>query len=471
MLALSLFLRAHGYAAVGERDLWGRALLVNAGVVPFETAATAFPPLPQMVAVSVNWLLPGLGPLALSLLVALLAAWLVTTWFVMLRKAKFGLAASLAVTALLAFNPIFVRAVTEGTGGVLVLLGVWLLALGIFNLRRSYRVNDIMLVSIALVVLAFSHPFGAVLAIASIPFLALVAPPDLLERSPISVFLVLLFPLAFSVLSFIFVNWILAGDAFHFLARAAANVASMSDRSGAVFPPNMLVVAALAAAGTLVAAPITIVMAMQARTLQPLLLATIGLCAMLVSAIVFAALLGVAPPLALALGPAAVIAAACTVYWPDSRLHRRAIMLWLVAGFFGATVILVGDASPQTRQWLSAALGAEQGRMEEENALLARLLADSRDILLDAEAAGAVVAMRGSADGLLSADAFAVRIASTRREMTWPVVVVRNAASALGMDKVGRAFPELFEKGAPGYRMVFDGPTWRAYRAIGEDRS
>ncbi|MBB4303177.1 hypothetical protein GGD81_002220 [Rhodobium orientis] len=471
VLALALFLRAHGYTAAGELDLWGRTLLVNAGVMPFEVAATAFPPLPQIAAVGANWLVPDLGPPVLSIVVAMLAAWLVTSWFVMLRNAKFGIVVSLAATTLLAFNPLFLRAASEGSGFVLLNLGIWLLALGLFNLRQFYRVNDMMLVSVALVVLSFSHPFGAVVAVVSIPFLALSVPPDLLEKSPSGVYLVLLFPLVFAILSFIFVNWILTGDALHFLARSETSTAFMSDRNGVVFPSNMLIVAAVAATGFFGVAPIAIFMGVRTWTLRPLLLAIGGLFATLVSAIVYAALLGVVPPLALAIGPAVVIAAACAVHWPRSHDGQRAIILWLAVGLFGGTAILIGDTSLQTRQWRSAAFGRETAPIDQEQVLLAGILAGRKGVLLDAQAAPALIAMRGSADGLLSPDAFPFRMSALRREMNWPIVVVRSKMSPHGSDRVGRAFPELFDDGAPGYRKIFDGSTWRAYQAIGGNRS
>ena len=50
-----------------------------------------------------------------------------------------------------------------------------------------------------------AHPFGMLLVFASLPFLALVMPADRLRNAPIPMYLMLLFPMIFCLLSFMYV--------------------------------------------------------------------------------------------------------------------------------------------------------------------------------------------------------------------------------------------------------------------------
>ncbi|MFT6474207.1 MAG: hypothetical protein ACJAUS_001923, partial [Qipengyuania sp.] len=158
LVALAFILHARGYVSASNLDLHGRTLLSLEGLIRFEDIVTAFPPLPYITGIGLNHFVPVSGTAGLAVLSAVLAAALVLAWFWAFRANGLSLWEASAASAVLALNPVFLRGATEGIGFILVHWGLWLTALGMFSLRRGERVNDLMLVSLGLCLMAFAHP-------------------------------------------------------------------------------------------------------------------------------------------------------------------------------------------------------------------------------------------------------------------------------------------------------------------------
>ena len=85
-------------------------------------------------------------------------------------------------------------------------------------------------------------------------------------------------------------------------------------------------------------------------------------------------------------------------------------------------------------------------------------------MLVDTFNAPAVVLGRGGARGLLppSDEAFALALLFGRIETAY--VAVPNPQSAAGvLDRLNKAFPALYRRGAPGYRLVYQNESWRLF--------
>ncbi|PEQ10494.1 hypothetical protein B2G71_21955 [Novosphingobium sp. PC22D] len=466
LLALLLALQARGHVSGSGLDLWGRTLLANARLIAIDDILTAFPPLSYLGSIVLASLFPWLGPTTPSLLAAMLGGVLVGGWFATLRDNGFGRWAAPAATLLLGANPLFLRAVAEGPAFVLLHWGVWLLALGMFQLRRGHRVNDIILIALALVLIGLSHPLGLVLTFAVLPFLALVMPPDRLRDAPAAAFLVLLFPLLFTAASFLYVNWIFGGAPLHFLdtlSRETAGLGTGAETNLADDGLRGLHPALLAAIGIIAACPIGVSMFVRTSGMPPLRFAVLALLGWLVSATILAALFDLLPSPALVAGLGVPLAAACAVRWPHERPARRETLLLLLAGMIGALVLSMADDSSETHRWRRAALGQPVPPPDPDLAELAVVLKQHDGILFDAEAAPAVVALRGRAAGIFSAETQAFQLAGLGSGGDAKVLVVRNHASSFGSDRIGRMFPELYDLGRPGYVRVFDSERWRVY--------
>ena len=466
MFALCAFLfglQANGYESTSNLDQWGRSLLARSGGLSFADVVTAFPPIALIAMICLDWLAPQLGPLTPLVLSAALASALLTSWFSGMRAAGLGTRRSLIATALLGINPAFLHAVSEGAGIVLTLWGLWLLAIGMFNLRQETRTNDIILVAGALVLLGFSEPFGLIAACAAIPFLSVVVPPDLLAKSTGGVFIVLLFPFAFSVAGFLYVNWLFTGDPMHFSATFGQGAAGVDLRAryGPVPAPSV----ALAVAGLLLANPLGLWSLARFRRVGPLHRGTLAILGFAVSSILIGWAAGDLPAPAVTAGLVCSLAAAtgavCARY---SRL-RRVIVPALFAGLVGGSIVTFADHTAPTGRWRAAALSHRVAPLDPELRQLGLALRDRQGILFDAASAPIAVAARRTADGIHSAQSHAFRLASLTGRFNAPFLVVRSAESETGADALGRIFPGLFQNGAAGYRLIFDGLDWRIYAA------
>jgi hypothetical protein len=85
-------------------------------------------------------------------------------------------------------------------------------------------------------------------------------------------------------------------------------------------------------------------------------------------------------------------------------------------------------------------------------------------VLVDSINAPAVVVGRGSAAGLVSPtdDDFALSLLTA--SVRTPFVAVPDPQSRTGaLDRLNRAFPQLYRHGQPGYRLVYHNNNWRLF--------
>lgn len=460
-MALLLWLGAQGFRSTESLDLWGRALLAAGGQTPLRDVVTAYPPAPILVMAGAAGLAPMLGAAAPWFPVALLAATLVLAWHATLRDAGLGRGARLLAVLLLALNPLFLRALAGGVEPMLLEWGVWMLAYGMFNMRLKSRVNDIILVAAALVLLGASGPFGLVIVLAALPFLALIVLPDLLVQSVSGSYLVILFPLLFSGLGFLFVNWIFTGDPLHFL---------VGPQGWPPAAPAGLRQAGLALVGVVLMSPLSIWAVLRARRLAGLQSGAVAALGMPVAVIGLGWATGTLPGPALAASLGCGLAAASAAVVASFRRLQPVVIPALLFTLLAGAAIAFTDRSAATLRWRSAALGHKVSAPAPEMAALGRALRGRHDILFSAADAPAAVAERGSAAGIVGQHAEAFQLAAQTHRLTARVLVVRSAQSVRGADGLGRAFPRLFTAGVPGYRLIYDGPDWRVYQSDLEAR-
>ncbi|MCJ2188865.1 hypothetical protein [Novosphingobium beihaiensis] len=474
LLAALLEAANRGYVSTSNMDLWGRTLLASSGELSIQKVVTAFPPLPYATVLAIHGAVPGLDFAAPQLLSALIASLLVWGWYRTLRESGFSLRPAILAVLLLAGSPLYLRAVAEGPGFMMLLAGFWLFALGMFQLRRGHRVNDIILVSTGLVITGFSHPFGLMLVLGVLPFLALAAPPDRLRTATLAVLLVLLFPLIFALASFIYVNWVFAGDGFYFLSHLSRETAGLGSSNVLFFDagqmPGGIVPPLIAAMGVFAVSPIAISMFVLTARLPPLRLAAAGLIGHLVCTMFLAYMFGLLPPIAAAASLGLPLAAATSARWPQPRPHRSGVIIMLLAGFIGSWLIAATDPASETVRWRAALTGAPVPSTDPELDALAAHTQHKDSVLFDAEAAPAVIALRGNAQGIWSADTTQFRIAALSKTIDARMIVVRNPHSALGGGRVARNFPRLYDEGHPGYHRLFDSGRWRIYVASEGER-
>jgi hypothetical protein len=91
-------------------------------------------------------------------------------------------------------------------------------------------------------------------------------------------------------------------------------------------------------------------------------------------------------------------------------------------------------------------------------------IAGRQGVLVDSINAPAVVVGRGSASGLVapSDDEFALSLLTA--SVRTPFVAVPDPQSRGGaLDRLNRAFPQLYRHGQSGYRLVYHNNNWRLF--------
>lgn len=455
LLAFLLTLERGGYASMSALDLWGRTLLAADGAVRAPSVIAAFPPLPYMAAITAQLALPAFGPTLLPVLSVLFYALMIAGWCRAFAGEGMPRPAGAAAIALLAGNPLLLRSIAEGPGWAALHCGLSMLAVGLFNLRRNARINDVILVALALPVVMLADPFGLVLVAAAIPAIVLCVPQAQMARSPAGVMMTLLFPAAFMFAGFAYANWIFNGDPWAFLGRLDAL---------ATVPPLPLRDLGLALAGMLAVAPILFAIVIRTRRQSGLRRATlaVSLCAALAAGIAWATKLWPSPVQVAAL--ALPLAMAATTRWPRNRMgDEKGILALLAVGWVGAAVVVTMAPDAESERLRDALTGAPVAAADAEMAALGLSLHGRGDVLFDAEAAPAAIAYRGDAEGLWAASTMRFRIAGMRQFADADVLVVRSNRALAGADAMGRTFPALYRDGVPGYVLLHDGPDWRAW--------
>ena len=454
--AAAQMLAARGFSRGLTNDLIGMVLLGASAKIDTAQIISAYPPITYLTMLSLQKVTGLQGLAAARLLTALLAGALGAAWMASLLRARYKPLRAVVFVALLVLNPLFLRAVAGGPEFMLVLWGTWLLAANAFTLRATGGVNALILFSAALVILMFSMLLGAVFALAAMPFLLLAVPADIKGRSHVSAYMVLLFPVWFSLVSFAFVNWLLLHDALAFIP---ARLYEVSLRSDGIWQK-----AAMAAALGVISAPILAGLIARTRTRRLVRAPALGLAATLPLAGALAILVGATESIAAPLAPAIALSAAVAARWPLEVGRSRRVAVLLFAGLLGGCISLFLDRS--NAQFLDALLGTTRPAERQTGAgQLGHFLAGRSGVLFDAVTYPAVVAARGSAEGLITSadDIFSLSLLRKRIEPAAVSVAVAAPDLARNADAISRVFPDLYSAGVPGFRLVYDQDGWRVW--------
>jgi hypothetical protein len=164
---------------------------------------------------------------------------------------------------------------------------------------------------------------------------------------------------------------------------------------------------------------------------------------------------------------APVLAATLIVRVPRLGERRREVIALLALGWIGGAVGLV-FADPRVPTVLDDALRGVASDSEHVDALkLGGVTRDLSGVLVDSGNAPAVVLGRSRADGLLmpQSESFEFSLLFARFEA--PYVAVPNPLTPAGaLDRLNKAFPDLYRHGADGYRLVYQNQTWRLFKRI-----
>src|ERR1700692_1983107 len=216
-----------GFVPDDSMRLWAGATSAGDGEISIGRIVAAYPTLP-FVATAVVALLSFDGTPAPALLAAGVLALVAVLWFESFRAAGFSL-----VTA----------AIIGGPADLCLALFLYLFAGALYDLRVRGTASEVMAVGLALVGLAFSHPIGAAIAFAAVPFLIFAVQPSLAASSALNVVVALVFPAVFAVGAFYYLAWVFPGAGWSFFAAPAESLAAWRAGVAGVLgdaPPGLL---------------------------------------------------------------------------------------------------------------------------------------------------------------------------------------------------------------------------------------
>jgi hypothetical protein len=292
--------------------------------------------------------------------------------------------------------------------------------------------------------------------LASLPALALAAPPAMLARTPGSIFLLLLFPVAFALFSFAYTRWALGAEPLSFLHAAFRSIPTPE---GAL-PLRMSQYVLEAVPALVLTAPLLIAFPFWSRNRPSHLLPAIGLTGAVLFAGVLQVLLQGNAHIALVLMSGVAVAAVCASR--AARERAGVALLFLCLGIAGASLVVAGAA------WRKGELSWPPARMQAAASPLGTALCGKRGVLLDTAAHPGLVQLCGTAERLVVAGEPEFNLQIQSRRLTSPFVLVGPFEMTAELDRIAHTFPDLYEHGADGYTRIHDGAGWRLYARTGQ---
>lgn len=448
--------------------LWANAITAGDGEMPIGRIVAAYPTVPFLATSLLEFITP-LGTPAPVLLTASVLAILAGAWLVLFRRAGLPLIAAALAALLIALHPAMLRAAIVGPADMILAAFLCLLAGALFDLRARSAAPEVMAVALALLGLAFSHPMGAALACAATPLLVFAVRPEMLASSAFNLVIALVFPTVFCVGAFVYMSWVFPGSGWSFLVAPAEGLATWTVGFSQIFGRGLtgslgLDAAITAAIALVFAAPLVPVAISWIYRRRPLLAPTLVVVLMMVAAVWIAVTTGVfGDPAAVAVIPP-ILAAVMITRVPAVRERLATVLMLLALGWFGG---IIGFAIVDPRGATNVVVALEGRGVDQERLAaigLGKATVGREGVLVDTFNAPAIVLGRGRARGLLSPSDEAFTLAALFSRIESPFVAVPDPQVGIGVqDRLNKAFPLLYRRGAPGYRLVYDKANWRLF--------
>jgi hypothetical protein len=477
VLALAASAARTGFLTDDALRLWAGASTAADGDLTIGRIVAAYPTLPFLTTTLVAWLTPAGAP-ASALVAAALFGLLVGACFKAFRDAELPRATAAAATVLIAFHPALLRAALAGPADMYLTVSLFAFGGALYALRARSGTSEVMAVGLLLLALAFAHPMGAAVAIASVPFLVFAVRPVLVASSALNVVVALVFPTVFAIAGFAYVSWVFPGAGWSFFAAPAASLSAWSAAVLRTFGDGasglLALDASLAMAVALaIGAPCAVVMLAFVYRRRPILVPALVFAATIVAATAISVTTGLfGDPTALAIAAPVLAATVLTrVPMPSVRLKPFVVPL-LALGWIGgfASLALVDPAAVAHARALLAGQSDEPERLD---ALGAGGATNERDgVLVDTDNTPAFVLGRGRARGILGPESepFALAILFARIDASF-VAVPDPQSTAGANDRLNKAFPLLYRRGMPGYGVVYQNNTWRVFGRLGNEQA
>lgn len=452
---------------------WAKVVeVLDADQFRFEYLGLLYPHFP-IYALMPFYYLPGLRDVAAPyLLSVLIGAGLLALWNHHLAQKGYNLSLRLLLVLLVAVHPFFLWSTTTGSQNALSMVMFYLLYLAISRLMHEQDTRSFIALAVVLAVYFFVDERTSYLFIGLLPLIPLIVPRRMLAESISSVYVIIAAPLLIVMLSWAYLSWIFQDDAWLFLSSPASSFrgafadapyVSWLRHYGGTYLSSLTVI--LVASAT--AFPVLLWLLYHSARHALLLRATIVLFAHpIIAATLATANYFLAHPADMLFLFAAGYMAG-TVLIPRESPKSRAIMLvLLLIGCIGGWATFLITPTVEMERWQQALRTRLPDSAQDADRELARWLdQNSTPTLIDDRLGYRAVAYRSDTSGLLLPFSKEFKLALMQRPLAVPQVAVPDPRPGLGgQDMINQRFPDLYQKGLPGYRLVFDQGYWRVYR-------
>jgi hypothetical protein len=468
VFAVSTMVTTTGLIPDDSVTLWANAIMAGDGQMPIGRIVAAYPTIPFLATTLLNFVTPSGTPTPVLLTASVLAL-LAGSLFASFRRLGMHPFSVALIVVLIGLHPAVLRAAIAGPSEIIFTGFLFLFGGALFDLRARSGASEVMAVALSLLGLTFSHPMGAAMACAAVPFLVFSVRPELLSGRTLNLVVTLMFPTAFCVAAFVYMSWVFPGSGWSFLMAPAEGVANWAAGFSDLFgrglsgslplDAGIAVIVALMFGAPLV--PICIIGVWRRRPLVAPALVIIATTATGASLAVLTGLFGDPAPVAV-LPP--ILAAILLLHVPSARARPALVLPLLMLGWFGGIFGIV-IVDPRGAMNVRAALNGRNVDVERSAAIkFGNAIIGHDGVLVDTFNSPSVVLGRGSARGLLSPadEAFTLDVMFSRIDT--PFVAVPDPQIGLGaQDRLNKAFPLLYRSGVPGYRLIYEGANWRLF--------
>ncbi len=467
-----LWLLSNGFVSEQILKMWSKVLtVVDAPETRIEHIGLMYPHLPIYLLFLIH-AFPGLNAAAaVPLLSVLGGATLLVLWSHHLRIKRWPFRTRTVLMILMLVNPLFLWAVTGAGLGLSLLFFYWLC----FSLVRLILLQDaraVFLLSSVLAFYFFADSRVIFITFSILPLIPFVAPRRMLAESPMSVFVVILLPVFFSVITWMYLGWIFQKDPLAFIHDPLSSFLGAFFNQGdsrwlLKFGGTLFIPMVVGSLLTVVMAPVLPYLSLSVRhnrLFRRGLLAVAGIPALALGFGTFF-YFPAHPVDFLFLVPAAVMAMLFAI--PRHRGVNRTVILLLAVGDIVTGALLYFGQTHDIHAWGEALAGEQTNRyLHEYDQLLGRWLDRHREpTLIDDRVGYAAIVARGDAKGLVVPYMTEYKNALKSRVPGISQVVVSSPVHPYSsVDSVRQRFAHAYKQGFPGYRLAYENPFWRVYR-------
>jgi len=450
LLALA-WAQGHGFVAERITVLWAKAIMQIDGPVGYNATDAFFPPLPFVLTIGLQWITGGTAVPTPFILSAALGALMVMMFYSNLRY-NGGVSAltSAASVLLLTVNPFFLRALADGPEAILTLIGTWVFARGIVNLRIAGNAPDMMKVAVGLLIVSLSNSYGLLICLGSLPFMIVAARPSMLIASPIGYLVAMFYPVVAAILSLIFISKIFDSALMPQLVEAPLNISLWG---------HFAILAGLA--------PVTLLAALRNIVTPQYVLPLIAAFGTVLGAYLLNTMLHVESDPALAIAPMLAVLVAAIRFWPLNAPREPIIIALLALSLLLSLLSLRASPDTETRNWFYAAQGNKLSGANLTQDVV-NFLEGKDGIMVDVERNPQIVPTIDNMSRFIVSGQTMYDWALQGGLMRAPYILLRNTQKdGAEADRILRRFPELSTDEMPFYDVVFSNERWRVAKRVG----